>query len=107
VTARDRAVADGAAPGLLAYLDTSCWLVVDRDERAARQALTRHLAVAPDPLHRDLPALAADVGAPMLAWRTAGRANLGVRERVGLTARAALQRTPARGAACALRAPMV
>lgn len=107
VTARDRAVADGAAPVLLAYLDTSCRLVVDRDNRAAREALSRHLADAPDPLHHELPDLAADAGAPMLAWRTSARAGLGVRRRVSVTARAALRRTPARGAAYGLRGPML
>jgi hypothetical protein len=107
VTARDRAVADGAAPILLAYLDTSCRLVVDRDDRAAREALGRHLADVPGPLHHELPDLAADTGAPVLAWRASGRAGLGVRRRVTVTARAALRRTPARSAASGLRGPML
>jgi hypothetical protein len=105
VAARDRAVAGGAAPALLAYLDTSCRLVVDHDERAARQVLAHHLAGVPDPVHRDMPDLAADVGAPKLAWRTARRAGFGVRASVGVTARAALRRTPGANATCGLRAP--
>jgi hypothetical protein len=103
VAARDRALADGAAPALMAYLDTSCHLVVDGDGRAARRVLAGHLADAPDPLHPDLPGLAADLGAPVLAWHAAGRAGLGVRDRVSVTARAALQRAPRRS--MALRGP--
>ena len=103
VAARDRALQAGAAPTLLAYLDPSCRLVVEGDGRGARRALATHLAGVPDPLHRDFPGLASDLGAPMLAWRSAGRAGYGVRERVSLTARAAFRRAP--GASCGLRGP--
>jgi hypothetical protein len=101
--ARDRALAGGAAPVLLAYLDASCHLVVHRDCGAARRALAEHLAAVPDPLQPELVGLAVDAGAPALTWRAAGRAGLGVRERVGVTARAAIRRAPRRSRL--LRAP--
>ena len=64
------ALEHGAAPQLLAYLDTACTLRTGSG-RAARAALSRHLAAAPDPLHTDMPWLAATVGAPVLV--VAGR----------------------------------
>ena len=107
VVARDRALEGGAAPSLLAYLDPSCRVAVDGDYRGARRAFATHLPCVPDPLHRDMPGMASDLGAPVLAWRSAGRAGFGVRERVTLTARAALRRTPAGGGTCGLRGPML
>jgi hypothetical protein len=103
VVARDRALQAGAAPTLLAYLDPSCRVMVDGDYRGARRAFATHLAEVPDPVHRDLPGMASDLGAPMLAWKSAGRAGFGVRERFTLTARAAFRRAP--GASNGLRGP--
>jgi hypothetical protein len=105
VVARDRALEAGAAPTLLAYLDPTCRVMVDGDYRGARRAFATHLADVPNPVHRDLPAMASDLGAPMLAWKSAGRAGFGVRERVTLTARAAFRRAP--GASNGVRGPVL
>ena len=81
--ARARALACGAAPQLLAYLDTACTLRTG-DGRAARAALAQHLVAAPDPLHTDMPWLAATAGAPLLAWQAARRAGLSAPRAVDL-----------------------
>ena len=85
----------GAAPQLLAYLDTACTLRTGSG-RAARAALSRHLAAAPDPLHTDMPWLAATVGAPVLSWHAARprRAGADAGRRVRRTRRVA--RSPKR-----------
>jgi hypothetical protein len=93
--ARTTALAGGAAPALLAYLDTACVLRTG-DGDAARRALAGHLAVAADPLHPDMAWLAAQVGAPRLAWSAARRADLGYGRSVSLTLVAAAHRAPRR-----------
>jgi hypothetical protein len=93
--ARARAVAAGAAPHLLAYLDTVCTLRTG-DGRAARAALAHHLAAAPDPLHTDMPWLAATTGAPRLAWHAARRAGLSPPVAARYAARGAWNRSPQR-----------
>jgi hypothetical protein len=100
--ARSRAVERGAAPELLAYLDTACTLRTG-DGRAARTALAQHLAAAPDPLHPDMPWLAATVGAPLLAWQAARRAGLTAPRAAGYAAKGAWHRSPTRScrAVCA------
>jgi hypothetical protein len=93
--ARAAAVAGGAAPGLLAYLDTACALRAG-DGRGARRALASHLAQTPDPLHPDMPWLATAAGSPRLAWHAARRARLPLLGAVGAAARALVQRLPRR-----------
>jgi hypothetical protein len=93
--ARARALADGAAPQLLAYLDTACTLRTG-DGRAARAALAHHLAAAPDPLHTDMPWLAATTGAPLLAWQAARRAGLSAPAAARYAAQGAWNRSPQR-----------
>ncbi len=102
VTACRRAVAEGAAPPLLAYLDTACALRAG-DGRAARVALARHLAATPDPLQVDMPWLAAMAGAPVLALRTARRAGLSWPRAASYAAYGAWHRSPQRAckAVCA------
>jgi hypothetical protein len=90
-----RAVACGAAPQLLAYLDTACTLRTG-DGRAARAALAQHLAAAPDPLHTDMPWLAATAGSPWLAWQAARRAGLSAPRAVTYAAQGAWNRSPRR-----------
>ena len=100
--ARARALAAGADPQLLAYLDTACTLRTG-DGRAARTALSQHLAAAPDPLHPDMPWLAATTGAPLLAWQAARRAGLSTPRAASYAARGAWNRSPQRAcrAVCA------
>jgi hypothetical protein len=93
--ARVTAVAGGAAPALLAYLDTVCHLRAG-DGRSARAALETHLDASPDPLHRDMPWLAAQVGAPRLAFTAARRAGLGLLPSSRYVAEAAWRRAPRR-----------
>jgi hypothetical protein len=90
-----RAVAAGAAPQLLAYLDTACTLRTG-DGRAARAALLKHLAAAPDPLHPDMPWLASTAGAPLLAWQAARRAGLSAPQAASYAAKGAWHRSPRR-----------
>lgn len=90
-----RAREHGAAPQLLAYLDTACTLRTG-DGRRARAALAEHLAAAPDPLHTDMPWLAATVGAPWLAFRAARRASLPRHQAMLFAARGAWHRSPKR-----------
>jgi hypothetical protein len=93
--ARLLALEHGAAPQLLAYLDTAC-LLRTGSGRAARTALARHLAAAPDPLHPDMPWLAATVGAPLLSWRAARRAGLSRTRAATFAGRGAWHRSPKR-----------
>lgn len=93
--ALQQATEHGAAPQLLAYLDTACTLRTGNG-RAARAALSQHLAVAPDPLHTDMPWLAATVGAPVLSWHAARRAGLSRAQAAGFAARGAWRRSPKR-----------
>ncbi len=90
-----QATEHGAAPQLLAYLDTAC-LLRTGSGCAARAALSQHLAAAPDPLHTDMPWLAATVGAPVLSWRAARRAGLSRARAAGFAARGAWHRSPKR-----------
>ena len=90
-----QATEHGASPQLLAYLDTACALRTGSG-RAARAALSQHLAAAPDPLHTDMPWLAATVGAPVLSWHAARRAGLPRRSAAGFVARATWHRSPKR-----------
>ena len=99
--ARVTAIAGGAAPALLAYLDTVCRLR-SGDGRAARTALSTHLAAAPDPLHSDMPWLAAQVGAPRLAFSAARRAGFGLVPSGRFVAAAAWHRAPRRTCRAAL-----
>ena len=93
--ARTTAVQTGAAPALLAYLDTACELQ-SGDGRAARRALGRHLAASPDPLHPDMAWLAAQVGSPRLAYRASRRAGLGASTAARYVAEAIVTRSPRR-----------
>jgi hypothetical protein len=93
--ARARALAGGAAPQLLAYLDTACTLRTG-DGRAARAALAHHLAASPDPLHADMPWLAATTGAPLLAWQAARRAGLSAPRAATYAAQGLWHRSPQR-----------
>lgn len=93
--ARLKALEHGAAPQLLAYLDTACMLRAGSG-RAARAALSRHLAAAPDPLHPDMPWLAAAAGAPVLSWHAARRAGLSRARAAAFAARGAWHRSPKR-----------
>ena len=100
--ARLRALERGAAPQLLAYLDTACTLRTGSG-RAARAALAQHLAAAPDPLHTDMPWLASTVGAPVLSWHAARRAGLSRGQAAVFAARGVWHRSPKRScrAVCA------
>ncbi len=93
--ARLKALEHGAAPQLLAYLDTACVLRTGNG-RAARAALSQHLAAAPDPLPPDMPWLAATVGAPVLSWQAARRAGLSRAQAASFAARGAWHRSPKR-----------
>jgi hypothetical protein len=93
--ARDAAVAGGASPGLLAYLETVAALR-EGDGRTARRALAVHLASTPDPLQPDLPWLATEAGAPRLAWHAARRAGLSPAAAAGIAARAVTNRATSR-----------
>jgi hypothetical protein len=93
--ARSAAIAAGAAPQFLAYLDTAC-AMRDGDGRAARRVLSQHLASVPGPLHRDMPWLAAEIGAPRLAWHAARRAGESRSHSAGWAIRAAAKRAPRR-----------
>jgi hypothetical protein len=99
--ARTAALTGGAAPVLLAYLDTACWLRAG-DGRAARSALRLHLSAASDPLHADMPWLAAQVGSPVLALRAARRAGMSRALCARYVAEAAFRRAPRRACNAAL-----
>ncbi len=93
--ARSAAIEAGAAPELIAYLDTACTLR-DGDGRAARRVLGTHLSSVCGPLHLDMPWLAAEIGAPRLAWRAARRAGESRPRSAGWAIRAAAHRAPRR-----------
>jgi hypothetical protein len=93
--ARSAAIAAGASPQFLAYLDTACTLR-EGDGRAARRVLGEHLASVGGPLHRDMPWLAAEIGSPRLAWRAARRAGESRSQSAGWALRAAAKRAPRR-----------
>ncbi len=99
--ARVVALAGGAAPALLAYLDTACCLRAG-DGRAARRALRGHLAAATNPLHSDMPWLAAQVGAPLLALDASRRAGLSYVLVARYVAEAAFRRAPTRSCSAAI-----
>jgi hypothetical protein len=93
--AREAAIAAGASPQLLAYLDTACALR-EGDGREARRVLAQHLSSVPGPLHPDMPWLAAEIGAPRLAWQASRRAGESRSQSAGWALRAAAHRAPRR-----------